>query len=291
MANKAIRICLILLLLAALPLTALAQEFDPSATGSISISLKSKDTNKPLEGAELSLFYVASVEMAADGSLHFFLAGDFAYSGISLDDPNLLAKLDAFVTDHDIDCRTSITNSQGSAVWNGIPLGLYFVKQTSQVQGFAPCTPFLVTVPLETEDGFVYRVDASPKTDVARLVDITIRKVWNTDKSAPGSERVTVQLLRGDVIVDTAILNHENDWQITYTNLPESDAYHIKEVSVPKGFTATYSNQGYVFTVTNTPSLAQTGQLVWPIPIFAIAGVVFLMMGFAILRKTGKAHE
>ncbi|MBQ5675169.1 MAG: hypothetical protein IIV45_08850, partial [Lachnospiraceae bacterium] len=27
-----------------------------------------------------------------------------------------------------------------------LPLGLYFIKQTGAVEGFAPCTPFLVTV-------------------------------------------------------------------------------------------------------------------------------------------------
>ena len=36
--------------------------------------------------------------------------------------------------------------------------------------------------------------------------------------------------------------------------------------------------------------LAQTGQLVWPIPVFALAGIFFLMAGFVILRKPGKQN-
>ena len=88
--------------------------------------------------------------------------------------------------------------------------------------------------------------------------------------------------------METATLNKQNGWQITYPNLPESDAYSVKEVNVPKGYTATYAQKGYVFTVTNTPSLAQTGQLIWPIPVLAAAGLFFLLMGFAFLRKPEK---
>ena len=40
--------------------------------------------------------------------------------------------------------------------------------------------------------------------------------------------------------------------------MPESDAYSIKEVDIPKGFAATYKQSGYVFTVTNTATLVQT---------------------------------
>ena len=89
-------------------------------------------------------------------------------------------------------------------------------------------------------------------------------------------------------MVETATLSAQNKWQVTYSDMPESDAYSIVEVNVPKGFTATYSKSGYVFTVTNTASLAQTGQLIWPIPVLALAGMFLLLMGFAILRKTGK---
>ena len=68
--------------------------------------------------------------------------------------------------------------------------------------------------------------------------------------------------------------------------MPESDAYSIIEVDVPKGFTATYSQSGYVFTVTNTASLAQTGQLIWPIPVLAMAGLCLIAVGIVVLRKT-----
>ena len=290
MVNKALRIVLVLLLLAALPVTVMAQEFDPNQQGSISVSLKSKETKTPLEGADLSLFHVADVQMGSDGILRFSPVGDFADSGISLDDPDLTAKLDAYVTEHTISCWTATTDADGGARWEDLTLGLYFVKQTNQVHGFAPCSPFLVSIPFSTDTGFEYHVDASPKTDVARLIDITIRKVWNTGESTPIPDQVTVQLFRHETLVNTAVLNDENNWQVTYLDQPESDGYRIVEVKVPQGFTASYSRSGYVFTVTNTPSLAQTGQLVWPIPIFATAGFFFLIVGFILVRKPGKKN-
>ena len=132
----------------------------------------------------------------------------------------------------------------------------------------------------------MYDVNTSPKTDVARLTAITIKKVWNTDASTKAADSVTVQLLRDGVVVETATLSDQNNWQVTYTDMPESDAYSIVEVNVPKGFTATYSQSGYVFTVTNTASLAQTGQMIWPIPVLAMAGLCLITVGTIVLRKT-----
>jgi LPXTG-motif cell wall-anchored protein len=72
--------------------------------------------------------------------------------------------------------------------------------------------------------------------------------------------------------------------------MPESDAYTIKEINVPKGFTATYSKQGYVFTVTNSSALAQTGQLTWPIPVLAISGMLLIAAGIVLLQKKRKTY-
>jgi hypothetical protein len=95
-----------------------------------------------------------------------------------------------------------------------------------------------------------------------------------------------VQLLRNGVVVETATLSDQNNWQVTYTDMPESDVYSIVEVNVPRGFTATYSQSGYVFTVTNTASLVQTGQMIWPIPVLAMAGLCLITVGTIVLRKT-----
>jgi hypothetical protein len=147
-----------------------------------------------------------------------------------------------------------------------------------------------VTVPCKDTDGYVYDVNASPKTEVSKLVSLTIKKVWNTDSSTQATESVTVQLLKNGNVIKTATLNEKNNWQVTYDNMPASDAYSIKEIDVPKGFTATYSNDGYVFTVTNTSTLIQAGQLMWPIPVLAFSGMVFVVIGFVLLQKKRKTN-
>ena len=288
MRNKLRSFCMITCLLVFFSMTAMAKEFDHTQQGSISVTLVSPQSEQPIVGVELSVYYVATVDINTDGRMNYIYADDFGECGFPLDDPELTAKLNTFVSEHTVTCRKIVTDSQGNAVCSDLPLGLYFVKQTGEAEGFAPCTPFLVTVPMETDTGYQYHVNASPKTDVVRLTAITIQKIWNTGSASEIPSNVTVQLLCNAEVVKTAILDAQNNWQVVYTNMPESDGYSIQEVNVPQGFTATYSQRGYEFTVTNTPSLPQTGQLIWPIPVFALTGILFIMAGFVILRKPGE---
>lgn len=290
MSRKIIIFCLTILLISTCSYTVFAEEYNPNLTGSISVTLTDKKQSEAIVGAELSLYYVATVIMDENGNLIYDYTNDFKQLDCAIDDAELATKLDAFVSHHNVPSTKIITNIDGAAMCNGLPLGLYFIKQTGAVEGFAPCTPFLVTVPNEKDGEYLYDVNASPKTEVARLTDITIKKVWNTDKSTEATDSVTVQLLKNGNVVKTATLNAQNNWQVTYTDMPESDAYSIKEVNVPKGFTATYKQNGYTFTVTNTSTLIQTGQLTWPIPVLAISGMLLIAVGIALLQKKRKTN-
>ena len=117
------------------------------------------------------------------------------------------------------------------------------------------------------------------------MTQITVRKVWNTDETTEVPESVTVQLLQNGTVVKTATLNKENEWQVVFSDMPKSDDYSVQEINIPQGFTVTYEQSGNSFTVTNTAALIQTGQLVWPIPVFAIIGMALLTIGTGILRK------
>jgi hypothetical protein len=285
MRRKMITLCVIALLILTCSFTTLAEEFDLSKTGSISVTLIEQKQNEPIVGAELSVYYVATVVMDADGNLIYDYTKDFKPFDTVIDDTSLATKLDAFVSQHSIPSIKMTTNAQGTALCDELPLGLYFIKQTGAVEGFSPCTPFLVTVPNKKNGEYVYEVNASPKTEVSKLTSITIKKVWNTDESTEATEHVTVQLLKDGTVVKTATLSKDNNWQITYNDMPESDAYSIKEIDVPKGFTATYSQMGYVFTVTNTSTLIQTGQLMWPIPVLAVGGMLLIAVGITLLQN------
>ena len=289
MMNKRFSLFLIVLILALLPLQVMAQEFDPARKGSIHLSLMAPDGKTPMEGAEFTVFQVATVVLE-NGDMVYHYTEDFAGCGFYLDDSDLIAKLDGYVLENVAPVEILVTDARGEALCENLTPGLYFLVQTDDVEGFVPCESFLVTIPGKTGDSYCYDVDASPKTEVARFIDITIRKVWNTGKDTAIPTSVTVQLLRGSTVVETVVLNAENNWQVTLTGLPESDSYRIVELGVPQGFTATYSRKEFTFTVTNTPSLAQTGQLIWPIPVLAATGLFFLLVGVSILRKAGKSH-
>ena len=285
MGRKSFAFCLCLCLLLNCVGYVSAEGFDGERLGSISVTLTDGARQTPIGGAELSLYYIATVSLNATGNLGYTYVEDFADCGIALEDPALASKLDAYLAQTDLPGVKLYTDGEGTLICRDLPLGLYFLRQTGVVEGYAPCTPFLVTVPMERAGEYVYDVDASPKTEVAKLTDITVRKVWNTDEATEATESVTVQLLCKDTVVETAVLNEENNWQVTYTDLPESDAYSIREVNIPRGFTATYERRGYVFIVTNTANLVDTGQLQWPIPVLAVSGMLLIWLGLELLQK------
>ena len=290
MGRKILALSMVILLVLTCGVTAFAEDLDLLRTGSISVTLTEQYSKTPIVGAELSVYFIATVGINTDGNLNYVLNEDYAGLGFAVDDPELVSKLDAYLLDNEMPSIWLITDENGTASCENLPLGLYFIHQVNTVEGLAPCTPFLVTLPAEMDGGYVYEVNATPKTEVAKLTDITIKKVWNTDASSKATDSVTVNLLRGGQVVQTAVLSDGNNWQITYTDMPESDAYTIEEVDVPKGFTATYKQRGYVFTVTNTSTLIQTGQLVWPIPVLAFAGVMLIGAGSVLLRKK-RSHD
>ena len=285
MKRKILTLCMTVLLFLTCVSTVFAEQFDPGKTGTISVTLTEQNEKSPIVGAELSVYYIATVHNNLDGNLSYSYTDAFVNAGAALDDPDLAVKLDAYLSENEVPETKLCTNAEGTAVCENLPLGLYFVRQTNAVEGFAPCTPFLVTVPMESADDYVYAVNASPKTEVAKLTSITIRKVWNTDASTKAADSVAVQLLCNGKVVETAILSDTNNWQVTYTNMPESDAYSIQEVNIPKGFTATYQQNACVFTVTNTSTLIQTGQLIWPIPVLAFTGILLIAAGSVLLQK------
>ena len=291
MKHKLVCLCLILWLAFAMPLTAAAAEFNADRLGSVSVTLLEPEEKTPIQGVQLALYYVATVSLNGNGNLSYVYTDGFDGCGVALDDPTLTAVLDAYVGSHPAVPRTAVTDEQGTAVFANLPLGLYFVKQTNVLEDYAPCKSFLVTVPNTDESGYVYDVNASPKTEIAKLTDITVKKVWNVGEHTGIADHVTVQLLREKTVIETSVLNNDNNWQVVYYDMPMSDDYSIQEINVPKGFAATYTEKDYTFTVINTYKLPQTGQLVWPIPVLALAGLALLTVGTALLRRVRNGDD
>ena len=272
----------------ALPVSA-TSAVDWEKTGSISVTLK--DGDAAISGAEITLYQVAEAR-SQDNNLHFAFTNAFVdFGGVpeELQDEGMIQRLADYAVQNKIGGKTLQTNASGLVCFEKLSLGLYLAVQSSSVPGYSDCSPFLVSIPAETEGKWIYDIDATPKTDLVRLVDITVKKVWNDDgKNRPKS--VMVQLRNGDTVVDTVTLSEQNGWRHIWTDRPTSDAWSVKEVDVPKGYTATYQKSGFVYTVTNTPTLIQTGLLKWPVPLLSGMGLLLFTVGW-ILYFRGKIKD
>ena len=92
MGRKILTVCLVVLLLVASVITVSAEEFDPEKTASISVTLAEQYEKTPIAGAELSVYYIATVGINTDRNLNYIYTDDFATIGIAMDDPDLAAK-------------------------------------------------------------------------------------------------------------------------------------------------------------------------------------------------------
>ena len=139
MRRKFISIILTICVLLMMPMAAFAQSFDADRLGSISVTLIDQDGKTPISGAELSLYHVATVSLNSKNNLSYIFTYAFEDCGAALDDPALSVKLDAFVKDHSVTAKKLVTDVHGKVSFTYLPVGLYFVKQTTTVAGYACC--------------------------------------------------------------------------------------------------------------------------------------------------------
>ena len=126
----------------------------------------------------------------------------------------------------------------------------------------------------------------------------TVLKVWDDqgyENRRPESVQVT--LLQNGVAFETRTLSEANGWQYTWDKLPKVDqsgkeiSWTIREAAV-SGYRSAVRLNGDTFVLTNTLSrqkLPQTGVLWWPVPILAMTGLAFLIVGTA--SRKNRDHE
>ena len=139
------------------------------------------------------------------------------------------------------------------------------------------CFPFVVQIPVE--------IPEEPES-------LTVTKVWD-DAHYPDAKRpdnVGMTLYDGENAIETVLLGDWNDWTFTWLRLDPDGNWSVIEEPVD-GYTPYYSVSGETVTVTNTAILLQTGQLKWPIPVFAGCGLLLIGIGILLLSsKKDKKH-
>ena len=146
-----------------------------------------------------------------------------------------------------------------------------------------------------------------------------VLKVWDDGDSEDRPESIQVQLLKNGEVMETVTLSAENNWRYTWSGLNAEDTWQVVEKETPEGYTVTVGREGITFVMTNTkgpdeeipeeptpegpteppeelpdeptptgPTLPQTGQLWWPVPVLACAGMLLFLLGWARKEKAGR---
>lgn len=153
-------------------------------------------------------------------------------------------------------------------------------------------------------------------------VSLRVLKIWaDQEDSTARPAALTVTLLKNGTAYSSISLTPQNNWRWSWSALPSFDEtglpidWRIVEEHVP-GYTVSVTRQGDTFFLTNTkiadapvptqspaptestvpvPSgqpaqtdqeLPKTGALWWPVPLLAAAGLVSLLSGAVLARRT-----
>lgn len=292
--KRVIKLLLLVITLFNININVLAKNntVDFNKLGSVEITLKSSDEGNVIKGAEISLYKVADL---SEENNHFVY--DYTES-FNKCDASLTNLEDKDLTNNILKCFNDningikkITNETGTTKFNNLSLGLYLVKETNTVEGFSNFEPYLIMIPKNINNKYVYDITSKPKSEIIKTSDYTVKKIWNTKNSNVSNtsipESIEVVLLKEDKEISKVVLNKSNNWTYTWNNLPKSDNYKVEELNIPKGYTATYDKEGTTFIITNTSTLVQTGQNTWITVVTAFLGLTFITIAIY-LKKNEK---
>lgn len=261
----------------------LAAQIDDKHNASLTISYK--DNDKVISGAEFKLFRVADISDTGG----YTLSGDFASYSVSFENLTNVGWTDLAGTlaiyaerDNIKPLETGVTNSGGKLTFTGKSVGLYLVTGNKCSLGKYVYTPepFLVSLPsLDVNNTWEYNVTSEPKFSSenpsspddpntpnnpnppgggggggSTTTSRTVIKKWkdNNNKNGKRPESIVAQLLKNGKVQSTVILNEENGWQHTWSNLNRIYNWEVAEETVPDGYTVSINNDGKIYTITNT---------------------------------------
>lgn len=231
-----------------------------------------------------------------------------------------VAPLDRGVTDQE----GRVTFPTGE---NKLVPGLYLVmSQSKNVGGYRYTQePQLISMPNRAaeEHQWNYDVLISPKysevpegSPGSRYLERKVLKVWEDGEGENRPQSIQVQLLESGKVAETVTLSAENNWRYRWDKLAANEDWRVVEKETPEGYKVTVTQEGITFVMTNTwdepekppepgepeepgieipeepvpkgPGLPQTGQLWWPVPLLALAGMALFLVGW--MRKDKRSE-
>lgn len=186
------------------------------------------------------------------------------------------------------------TDDDGQLVIGQLENGIYLMvgeSVTTEERVKYDIMPSLLSLPTLTElDTWEYDPVVIPKHNVEELpelIQLEVIKLWKNDSVSERPKNIVAQLLKDGVVYEEAVLSAANGWSNRWENLEPEFEWTVVEKDVPSGYTVKVSKTEHAYTITNTgektppevPVLPQTGQLWWPVPILAMSGFLFLVVG------------
>lgn len=211
------------------------------------------------------------------------------------------------------------TDAEGRLVFSDLKAGLYLVMGDLLEKDHVTYEPVstLVSLPdLNADDTWNLNPVISPKYEKQEKETVTckVTKRWeDTGNKNRRPSSVTAQLLRDGEVYEEVKLKKENQWTHTWKDLEKGYVWKVAEKTTNKSYTVKVKKSGMNFVITNTyrkktdeptekpaetpinpggsqtgggtsgggveGKLPQTGQLWWPVPYLALAGLVMICLG------------
>lgn len=283
----------------------------PETQGTITISYE-------LPGAGFSLYRVADMSGEGAFNLSGDFAG-YQVSLENLDSEGWRTAAQTLAAYADRDGRTALaegtTDAEGKLQFGNLTAGLYLVTGEMLEKDHAVYEPVstLVSLPgLNTDGVWDYAPALSIKYEKQEkeTVSCKVTKKWE-DQGNAGSRPsfVTAQLLRDGEVYAEAKLRKANQWTHTWKNLEQGHKWTVTEKESLSSYTVKVQKSGTNFVIINSyqagnggtaprtdpgspaagggsagggetvTKLPQTGQLWWPVPYLALAGILLLFLG------------
>lgn len=235
--------------------------------GSIEVFMSCGETAG--ETGAMMLYRVGEIQ-EQDGNYGFALSEAFADSGVQLQEPGtaeLAGELADYAAENEIPGEERMIARDGSIRFAELEPGLYLLVQSQPREGVSSALPFLVSLPMLEDGTYIYEVDASPKVELL---------------PSPTPEPEV-----------SPTVTPEPEISPTVTPKPEVSLTPRPGVttSPPAGGSGTPSDSGYGSGSpgTDTPTLPQTGQMNWPVPVLTAAGLFVFTLGW--IMRFGKRKD
>ena len=295
---------------------------DWSRNGSCGIGVRMLYGGKTVPGGSLELYKVGNVN---ENDTSFTLNSDFSGMGnVSLGNfateqtAQLARNLANYANRKDLTpLKTAEIDENGYAEFNDLAFGLYLVVQDEHARGYEAIDPFLVSLPMYTEgEGYDYFINAEPKVDKPNPPSP------GGSSSNPASEPESSEPTSSEPTSSEPTSSQPESSEPTSSeptsSQPESSQTGSQPAggstpggttpggntpggntpggNTPGGTTPGGNTPGGGTTPgggSSTPTLPQTGQLNWPIPVLVVAGLSLILVGWGVNynSKSRKSHE